>query len=400
MSLLPVEEAKALILAGVRPLAPERVPLPEALGRVLAVDLKAKRDQPPFSASAMDGYAVRTVDLATVPAELALVGTAAAGRGSRRRVGAGESVRIYTGAPVPEGADAVVIQEHVERKDRTVLVREPVSPGQYIRPRGLDFRRGEALLTPPRRLNPRDVGLAAAMGHAKLTVRRRPTVAILSTGDELVPPGQAPKPHQIVSSNSIALSGLIRLWGGKAVDLGIAPDELAATQAAIARADEADILITSGGASVGEHDFVRQALAGEGFRLGFWKIAMRPGKPLMFATRKRQRVLGLPGNPVSALVCALIFLKPLIEALLGLEPREDLVEARLGDALPANDQRQDYVRATLERGPGGDLTAIPFPVQDSSMQRVLAEADGLIVRPPFDQPRLAGGLVQVLRFHF
>jgi molybdopterin molybdotransferase len=400
MTLLPVEKARVRILAGVRPLAREPVAVGEALGRTLAADLVARRDQPPCAVSAMDGFAVRAADVERVPATLTLIGVASAGRASRRPVGPGEALRIFTGAAVPEGADAIVIQENAAVAGAKVTVAEPAEPGKFIRRQGLDFRRGETLLIAPCRLGPRELGLAAAMGHGVIGVRRRPVVAILATGNELVPPGATPRSGQIVSSNTVALAGLVELWGGMARDLGIARDELAATRASLAHAAGADILLTTGGASVGEHDLVRQALLAEGYKLGFWKIAMRPGKPLMFATRGRQRALGLPGNPVSAIVCAQVFLKPLLAALLGREPAEAVIHARLATALPANDRRQDYLRARLERRPDGTLTATPFAVQDSSMQRTLALADGLIVRPPFDEFRPAGAMVTVLPLDF
>jgi molybdopterin molybdotransferase len=398
--LLPVEEAKARILAGVRPLARERLALGEALGRTLAADLKARRDQPPRAVSAMDGYAVRAADVARVPATLALVGAASAGDAARRRVGPGETIRIFTGATVPDGADAIVIQENASVADGRVTVTEPVSPGRFIRRQGLDFTRGETLLQAPCRLGPRELALAASMGHGVLGVRRRPVVAILATGSELVPPGTTPRAGQLVSSNSIALAGLVELWGGVARDLGIARDDMDATRRALAGAEGADVLVTTGGVSVGEHDLVRQALIAEGYKLGFWKIAMRPGKPLMLARYGRRRALGLPGNPVSAIVCARVFLKPLMAALLGLEPDDSGLQARLAKALPANDRRQDYLRASLDRAPDGTLTATAFPVQDSSMQRTLALADGLIVRPPFDPAQEPGAPVTVLPLDF
>lgn len=400
MTLLPVEEARLRILAGVRPLARERVGVGDALGRTLAADLVARRDQPPCAVSAMDGYAVSAADLERVPATLALVGAASAGHAWPHPVAAGETVRIFTGAPVPEGADAIVIQENASQADGQVTVAEPVAPGRYIRRQGLDFRRGETLLTAACRLGPRELALAAAMGHGALEVRRKPIVAILATGSELVPPGATPRPGQIVSSNSVALAGLVELWGGVALDLGIARDDLRATRKALAGAQGADVLVTTGGASVGEHDLVRQALMEEGYKLGFWKIAMRPGKPLMFATRGRRRALGLPGNPVSAIVCARVFLKPLLAALLGLSSTESAMQARLAEPLPANDERQDYLRARLDRAADGTLTATAFKVQDSSMQRTLALADGLIVRPPYDQPQPAGAMVTVLPLDF
>jgi molybdopterin molybdotransferase len=400
MALLPVSEALALILAGVEPLAEELVPLAEAHRRVLAQDLRAGRDQPPFAASAMDGFAVRSQDLATLPAHLKVIGNAPAGRRFNGSVGPGEAVRIFTGAPVPEGADTIVIQENATEAGDVVTVAVEGPPGKHIRQAGLDFRYGEVVVPAGSVLNPRALGLAAALNQPILPVRRKPVVAILATGDELVSPGKQPRDDQIVSSNSHALAGMVQLWGGAPVDFGIVDDEMTATERAIARAEAADILVTLGGASVGEHDLVRSALHGRGIGLGFWQIAMRPGKPLMFARTAGQRIVGLPGNPVSALICARIFLKPLIDALLGLRTEEPLRKARLETALPANDHRQDYLRATLKRAPDGTMTAAAFARQDSSMQRALFEAQGLIVRAPFAAAAAPGDLVDVMEIDF
>lgn len=400
MALLPVEEALALIRRGVKPLGAEGVGLHEALGRVLARDVKAGRDQPPFPASAMDGYAVKAADVAAVPAQLRLIGMSSAGHGFVGRVGAGEAVRIFTGAPVPRGADTIVIQENTRSGGGAVDILEPAQAGQHIRRRGLDFARGEVLLRRGQRLTPRMIGLAAAMNVPELSVRRRPRVALLATGDELVVPGGSPRADQIMSSNSYALAGMVRSFGGEAIDLGIVRDDLKATQRAVTKASEADVLVTSGGASVGEHDLVQAALKRTGVAIGFWKIAMRPGKPLMFGRRGKQRVLGLPGNPVSSLVCARLFLKPLLDAYLGLAEERPLVEARLGAAMKENDSRQDYVRAKLERRPDGTRVATPYPKQDSSMQRLMAEAECLILRAPFAIPAAAGDRVDVLPLDF
>lgn len=397
MALLPVDDARARILKGVKPLPVESVPLKDALGRVLAKPLKATRDQPPFDASAMDGYAVRAGE---APVTLRLIGSAPAGKRFEGRLKAGEAVRIFTGAPLPQGADAIVIQENADLSGDAVAVRVPAVKGKHIRRRGLDFRRGETLIHAPQRLGPRMIGLAAAMNHAELPVRRRPLVAILATGDELVPPGGSPEPDQIVTSNTSALSSLVRLWGAAPRDIGIARDTMAATAAAIAKAEGADVLVTTGGASVGEHDLVRQTLQSQGYRIGFWKIAMRPGKPLMFATRGGQRVIGLPGNPVSAVICARLFLKPLVDRLLGIDEPDVLADVLLAAPLARNDERQDYLRARLGKDPKGRETATPFWVQDSSMQRLLASADALIVRPPHDPARKAGAKVKVLRLDF
>lgn len=401
MALIPVDEAKARILTGARPLARENVLLHQCAGRVLAADIKARRDQPPFPASAMDGYAVRFADVENAPARLRVIGTAPAGHSFRGSLKAGEAVRIFTGAPVPRGADTVVIQENTEAADGLVNVKVPAQRlGQHIRRRGLDFAKGQGLLRKGTLLGAREVGLAAAMNWPELPVTKRPRVAIFTTGDELVSPGRTLRADQIVSSNSFALSAFVRRHGGEAVDLGIIPDRINAISRAIRRASGADVLLTTGGASVGDHDLVQAALKAEGIALDFWKIALRPGKPLMFARSGRRRILGLPGNPVSALVCARIFLKPLIFALLGLPPADETVRARLGAPLPANDLRQDYLRALVSRSADGVYVATPFPVQDSSMQRALTEAGGLIVRPPYAPEAREGDQVDLMLLDF
>lgn len=401
MALMPVVEAKDRILKDAKALPRENVPLHQCAGRVLAAGIKAKRDQPPFPASAMDGYAVRFADVQAVPAKLKVVGTAPAGHGFGGTVKAGQAVRIFTGAPVPKGADTVVIQENTEAADGQVAVTVAAQrAGQHIRRKGLDFAKGEELLRRGTLLGAREIGLAAAMNWPDLPVTKRPKVAIFTTGDELVSPGTTPRADQIVSSNSFALSAFVRRYGGEAVDLGIIPDNLKAISRAVRKASGAEILLTTGGASVGDHDLVQAALKAEGIALDFWKIALRPGKPLMFARNGKQRILGLPGNPVSALVCARIFLKPLLSALLGLPPADDVVKARLGSDLPANDQRQDYLRATVARGGDGSFEATPFKLQDSSMQRALTQAHGLIVRSPFAPAVRAGDLVDLLLLDF
>jgi len=400
MALLPVEDARDRILKGVKPLQIEAVALDKALGRVLAKPLKAMRDQPPFDGSAMDGYAVIAADLAATPVTLKLAGTSAAGHGFKGKVAKGHCVRIFTGAPMPRGADAVLIQENTEAKGGMVTALQPVKPQQNVRAAGLDFRRGDGLLPAGLRLNARDIGLAAAANAAALSVRRRPLVALIATGDELVLPGERPAADQIVSSNSHALAAMAALLGAEVVNFGIVADSLKATERAIAKAARADILVTTGGASVGDHDYVQEALRNSGVAIDFWKIAMRPGKPFMYGRRKGQHVLGLPGNPVSALVCARLFLKPLIEAMLGLPMADDLVEARLGAPMKANDQRQDYVRATLSEDAGGGRIATPFDRQDSSMQRTFREAQALIVRPPHAPAASQHDVVKILRLDF
>jgi molybdopterin molybdotransferase len=401
MALMPVEEARDRILKGVKPLPPEAVALDKALGRVLARPVKALRDQPPFEGSAMDGYAVIAADVSETPAALTLIGTSAAGRGFKGKVSPGQCVRIFTGAPMPKGADAVVIQENVEVRGTSLIsVLQPVKPQQNVRGAGLDFRRGDALLPKGQRLNTRDIGLAAAANAAELMVRRRPVVAIIATGDELVLPGMKPSADQIVSSNSHAIAAMARHLGAEVINFGIVPDNLKATERAIARAAKADILLTTGGASVGDHDYVQEALRNSGVRIDFWKIAMRPGKPFMYGRRKGQHVLGLPGNPVSALVCARLFLKPLVDALLGLPVSDDLVEARLGAPMKENDTRQDYVRAKISEAPDGSRTVTPFSRQDSSMQRTFREADALIVRPPHAPAASQMDVVKIIRLDF
>ena len=396
--LLSVEEALAMILDGACPLDPEEVALDDAAGRALAADVAAGRDQPPFAASAMDGYAVRAADVAAVPATLALVGRSAAGERHTGRVGPGEAVRIFTGAPVPEGADTILIQENAEDDGHgTVTALASVEAGRHIRRAGQDFAAGETVLTRGRRLDAAALSLAAAANHPRLAVVRKPLVAVLSTGDELVPPGVEPAPDQIVASNAYGVAALVRDAGGRVLDLGIAPDEEGRLRACIRHALDAgaDMIVTIGGASVGELDLVGAALAAEGMEPGFWKIAMRPGKPLMFGRFGRVRVLGLPGNPVSALVCGHLFVKPLVGALAGLSRAPDLREAVLGAAMKANGQRQDHVRAVAEIR-DGRLTATPFAVQDSSMLKTMAAANALVVRPPDAPPAKAGEACRVL----
>ena len=397
--MIPVDEARRRILAELRAVGTEEVSLLEAPGRVLADDVRARLTQPPWPVSAMDGYAVRAADAAKVPVTLRIAGAVPAGSSYAGTVGAGEAVRIFTGAPVPEGADAIIIQEDTTAADGEVTIREAARAGRHIRVAGLDFKSGDIGIAAGRRLTARDVGLAAAMNVPWLRVRRRPRIALLATGDEIVRPGDPVGPNQIVSSNTYALAGVVRALGAEPVLLGIAKDTVEDTLAKVDGARGADLLVTTGGASVGDHDLVQKALTTRGLAVDFWKIAMRPGKPLMWGRLGELPVLGLPGNPVSSLVCALVFLKPAIEALAGLDPEAAaLVDARLGHDLAANDQRQDFLRARLERGPDGVPVATPFAKQDSSMMSLLAQAGGLIVRPAHDPARAAGEIVRVLPF--
>jgi len=399
MALLSVEEALSRVLDGVEPLPSETVPIAEASGRVLAADLAALRSQPPAAVSGMDGYAVRAADVGGGRAELKLIGEVAAGRPFAGSVGPGEAARIFTGGVVPPGADAVIVQEQTERHGDIVVVAGSAQPGKHIRREALDFARGEMLLRRGRRLSARDIALAAAMNHAEIPVRRRPKVAILATGDELVPPGTNPGLGQIVSANGLALSALARAEGAEARDFGIVPDRIEPTVAALDRMRTwgADVLVTTGGASVGEHDLVQRALAAQGMTLAFWKVAVRPGRPMMHARIEKTRVLGLPGNPVSAYVCAFIFLVPLLRRLTGRSDLASMTEsAVLGRELAENDERADYLRATLERRPDGTLVATAFAVQDSSMLASLAAADCLIIREPYAPAAPAGSRCAIL----
>lgn len=396
-SMISVEEARVRILAAMEPVGSEVVALNEALGRVLAAPLTARRTQPPADVSAMDGYAVRALD-AGAGAELAVIGEAPAGHPFAGRVGEGQAVRLFTGSFIPEGADAVLLQEDAETPvPGRIRVKEGVIFGQHIRRRGIDFEEGEVLLTPGRRLSPRDIGLAAAANHPWLCVRRRPRVALLATGDEIVLPGEPVGPGGIVSSNTHALAALITAQGAEAHILPFAPDDREILTRRLGEAEGFDLLVTTGGVSVGSYDLVGETLAARGFRLDFWKIAMRPGKPLLFGRLGSLPVIGLPGNPVSAYVCALLFLIPALEARAGLSPHPwPRRPARSRTALRENDRRFDFLRARLSMDEEGTLWAEAFGVQDSSLQKILAESDGLILRPPFAPALPAGSPVEVL----
>ncbi|MPY68466.1 MAG: molybdopterin molybdenumtransferase MoeA [Alphaproteobacteria bacterium] len=397
--MIPVEDALARITGALRTMPAEQVPLADSFGRVLAVDVASRRTQPPLAVSAMDGYAVRAEDVAKIPVTLRLIGTVPAGQAYDGTVGAGEAVRIFTGAPVPHGADAIVIQENTEAADGAVKVVDGMAPkGRYVRAAGLDFHAGDVLLRAGRVLTARDIGLAAGMNVPWLMVRRRPRVALLATGDEIVMPGDPLGANQIVSSNALALACMIRACGGEAIDLGIAPDSADALKAMAEGARGADMLVTTGGASVGDHDLIRQVLGNIGLEVDFWKIAMRPGKPLIFGHIGDTPLLGLPGNPVSALVCGTLFLRPAIMTMLGADAEVNRpLDAVLVEGLPENDERQDYLRATLSRGPGGILQAAAFAKQDSSVFSGMAQADGLVVRAPHAPPAKAGDTVTVIR---
>ncbi|UJW73644.1 molybdopterin molybdotransferase MoeA [Rhizobium sp. SL42] len=394
MSLLPVEQAQARLLSTARPIIDvEHLPLHACDGRVLASDLEARLTQPPFDASAMDGYALKAANAADPGAVLRVVGGSAAGHAFAGVVSDGEAVRIFTGAPVPEGTDAVLLQEDAEKLDGGLIrTTFPVTVGRHIRPRGQDFRQGDIALTANTAVDFTRITLAAAMNHASLPVYRRPRVAIIATGDELVSPGNQPGPSQIIGSNTFGIAALARAIGADIIDLGIVADDRDMITDAIVKAQtaKADVVVTLGGASVGDHDLVQSTFLAAGMTLDFWKIAMRPGKPLMVGSLGETHVLGLPGNPVSSMVCGLLFLEPLL-AKLGHRPAHNrMTMARLAAPLAANDQRQDYLRASLCRGPAGELQVKSFGKQDSSMMNIFAQSDCLIVRPPH-APELASG---------
>ena len=395
--MLTVREAHGRVVAAFAALPVELVSVADAAGRVLANPPAARLTQPPADLSAMDGYAVRARDVPAAPTTLTLVGQAPAGGSYDQVLKPGEAVRIFTGGPLPMGADSVVIQEDTKAEGGKIVILEAPTPGRHIRKAGLDFAAGDAPFAAGRTLSARDVALLAAMNLPWIGVRRKPRVAILSTGDELVMPGEPLGRNQIVSSSGIAVAALVRGWGGEPTLFDIARDDAALIQDRIAAGAQHDLLITLGGASVGDHDLVQDALKAQGFTMDFWRIAMRPGKPLMFAAKDRARVLGLPGNPVSTMVCALLFMKPALERLLG--QAGDLVAtqaARLAVDVKANDTREDYVRARLDRGTDGSMLVEPYKVQDSSMLSVLAEANALLVRPAHDPARKAGDVVQII----
>jgi len=399
MALMPVAEALQRVLADAAPLAAEAVPLNEALGRVLTQDVAALRTQPPASVSAMDGYAVRGQDVTSAPVTLQVIGEVAAGHPFDGTVGPGQAARIFTGGLMPAGADTVVVQEVTRRDGDAVIVEKSVAPGRNVRSKGLDFSEGQVLLKKGRRLTGRDLMLAAAMNHPTVPVYRRPKIAIAGTGDELMPPGSALQAGQIVFSNGFALSALARGEGAEVNDLGIARDKLDDIAAKVreARAWGADVLVTTGGASVGEHDLVQQALASEGLDLSFWRVALRPGRPMMHGKVGAMQVLGVPGNPVSSYVCSYLFLTPLIRRLAGRTDVEQKPEpARLGRDLPENDERQDYLRASLEDGPDGPM-ATPLMAQDSSQMALLARAECLVIRPPHAPAAPAGSSCVILK---
>jgi len=388
--MISVDEALARIFALCDVMETEAVPLADAAGRVLAAPVTARRDQPPFRAAVMDGYAVRG-DAVAVGARFGVIGDVPAGTSFRGAVGTGEAVRIFTGAPMPEGTDHVVIQEDVDRDGDRITLKDTLDPKPNVRAIGTDFRAGDTV-DAPRRLGPADLALVAAMNVPAVTVRRRPVVAILATGDELVMPGGDPGPDQIIASNAFALKAMLEAEGAEARMLPIARDDATSLAAAFRLAEGADLLLTIGGASVGDYDLVGSAAEEHGVARAFYKVAMRPGKPLMAGKADGMVMIGLPGNPVSAIVCGLIFVLPAVRAMLGggahPAPRS---RAPLAAPLGANGPREHYMRAVLS---DGTLTAMAS--QDSSLLSILSTANALIVRPLGDGPRQAGEIVDYL----
>ena len=400
MSLLPVADALDRLLSAAKPTRrTETVSLHEAQGRVLAQDLAARLTQPPFDNSAMDGYAVRHADIAALGATLKVAGVSSAGHAFEGAAGPGDAVRIFTGAPLPTFADTVLLQEDAKVLDDGLIRTTFLTPkGRHIRPRGQDFSEGDVVLKAGDVLDAGRLTVAAAMNHPELTVYARPRVALLATGDELVPPGTPPGQSQIIASNTYGIAALAREAGAEVIDLGIVGDDRQAMLAAVqnALALDIDVLVTLGGVSVGDFDLVQPVLGEAGMELDFWRIAMRPGKPLMVGRLGDIQVLGLPGNPVSSLVCSLLFLEPLVRRLARLPAKNRLHKATTAVPLKENDQRQDYVRARIARDPAGKLRVTPFDKQDSSMMRVFAQSEGLLIRPPHAPAAEAGALCEIL----
>lgn len=388
--MISVDAARDNLLALVSPLSVEHVPLQQAAGRVLAEDVRARRDQPPFSASAMDGYAVKA-DEVELHAMFKVIGESAAGHGFDGQLGAGQAVRIFTGAPVPKGASFVIIQEDVSRRGDVITIASQPGISDNIRPRGGDFKDGQRL-SAPRRLRPADVALLASMNVPEVAVRRRPVVALISTGDELVMPGNTPNPDQIIASNTFGLKAMLEEMGAQARILPIARDTISSLRTAFSLARGADLVVTIGGASVGDHDLVEQVAQDLGLERSFYKVAMRPGKPLMAGRLDNMTMIGLPGNPVSAMVCGHIFLVPVLCKMLGLSfDPTPTQHAQLVRPLSANGPRAHYMRATVS----GDQIDV-FSNQDSSLLTVLSTANALLVRPPNDPERATGDILPYL----
>jgi len=393
MSLIPVREAQDRLIQALTALGSERVALANAAGRILAEDLSARRTQPPFDASAMDGFAVRFADVGALPVTLKIVEEIPAGKMPAREVGQGEAARLYTGSPMPPGADTVVIQEHTTYPDdlTEVTVNEITGEGAHIRACANDFAKGDQLLDAGTRLDARHITLAAAMNCAEVPAAKRPRIAIISSGDELVPVGNEPGPGQIIASNGIGLATWLKARGAEPQDFGIVPDDVAALKNALTEARACDLILTIGGASVGAHDHVGDAVKAAGGEIDFWRIRMKPGKPVIVGRVGETPLIGLPGNPASAFVGAEVFVRPALLALEGApSPIPTPIKVRLAKDLAATRNREEYIRARLIPGEDGVPLATPFARQDSSLMSVLAAANALIVRP-VDAPALAAG---------
>jgi len=397
--MISVESAFKRIVTPASPLSTERLPLADCNGRVLAGAIRARRSQPGCDVSAMDGYAVSSIDLTGGDISFKLIGESAAGQPYKGKIAKGETVRIFTGAAVPHGTDQVIIQENTGPSDNGIFTDETSESGKNIRLAGYDFQEKQIVIEAGTYITAKSLGIAASAGHSHLMVYRAPTVAILATGDELVSPdAKTFKPYETVNSTVPQLQALIREIGGKAIDLGQAGDNLDSLKEKIRAAKDADILVTIGGASVGDRDFMQNALSEEGMELDFWKVAMKPGKPLIFGRRHQQHILGLPGNPASAFVCAILFLRPLIDKLMGRPaPLPQGIELPVATDLASNGPRQNYLRARLIGSPG-ERHVDPAVSQDSGQLSVLAQTDGLIVRPPNAGPLSAGAMVPFIPF--
>lgn len=399
MSLLPVDEALERLLDGAEPKGEEQVSIGNAHGRILSQNITSKRAQPPFNASAMDGYAVRYVDANKVGMTLRVVGESAAGHRFSGSIGQGEAVRIFTGAPVPDDADTILIQENTKVvQDNIIEVTDPAQANRHIRLKGVDFDEDQMLLEKSRYLDYSALTLTACMNQSHVFVFQKPNVCVLATGDELVEPGGTPDENQIISSNSYGVTALCSNAGANVHDLGIAFDNMDDIKERVQKAidSKADILVTIGGASVGDYDLVQKALVDMGMELNFWKIAMRPGKPLMFGKLGDMRFIGLPGNPASCLVTAILFLAPLVRKLAGNPALQIIQKAKTTIDLPENAERQDYMRARVERDENGELIATPFSRQDSSLVRVFADANGLLIRTPNAKSAKTGDICDVI----
>jgi molybdopterin molybdotransferase len=395
--MLAVDEALKSVLLGIKQLDYEQISIDQSLGRVLAIDLISRLTQPPSAVSAMDGYAVSVNDLATIPVTLKQIGESAAGKSFNGKILAGQTVRIFTGASIPEGANTIIMQEDTEKSAGGIIIKEAAPEGKYIRPAGMDFKKGQKLLKAGTRLNARNIGLAAAMNIPWIKVTRKPRIAILSTGNELVLPGEFVGQDKIISSNSLGLAAMVSANGGIPINLGIAKDDPRSLKNAVSQLSGVDMLITIGGASVGDYDLIKSVLSKEGLNITFSRVAMRPGKPLIFGNIFGTPMLGLPGNPVSASVTATLFLLPAISKMLGAEDSSHNTEtAALGRDVKKNDSRQDYLRAKLAINKAGEKIVTPFARQDSSMLKNYAKADCLIIRQPFAVSLAKGEIVSII----